>query len=62
MKSVLFITPRGLQCVSKKLTKPVNPGFLKNIAGETARVDMTLPGMKGGLMIIYFKYEYTIML
>ena len=31
-KSVLFITPRGLQRVSNKLTKPVNPGFLRNIA------------------------------
>ena len=53
MKSVLFITPRGLQRASKKLlTKPINPGFLKIIAGETARVDMALPVMKGGLMII----------
>ena len=31
-KSVLFITPRCPQRVSKKLTKPANPGFLKNIA------------------------------
>ena len=28
-KSVLFITPRGPQRVSNKLTKPVNPEFLK---------------------------------
>ena len=51
-KSVLFITPRGPQRVSKKLTKPANPGFLKNIArlekiSRARRGHMALPGMKG---------------
>ena len=52
-KSVLFITPRGPQHVSNKLTKPVNPGFLKNIAGETTWVHMALPGMKG--LIVFYR-------